>query len=315
MHISVVICTRNRPERLANAIRSCLRQTAKPLEIIVIDDGDLAPDFLSQIKTEAFAAGIDFVYHHKSIERRGLTISRNIGWQMARGQIIQFIDDDAELNTDCLHWVARIFDADKNNELAGLDFHVNEQSRNRLGRRIIERCYQLAGLWQLGLRFTPHRNPSHLFGAFLSDLRPVRYLQGNCMAIPKTALAAVGGFDEQLADYAAGEDRDISLRLAKRGALARIQAAGIIHHTDPGGRINAYRMGFETSFKYLYINSKNGPLNVGEILLFFYTFSVLLITEGLFALAGDREFHLEQIKGMLSGIRTFAGVTWHNNKG
>jgi len=310
-----VICTCNRPDRLRKAVESCLCQTRKPVEVIVVDDAELGKDLIGEMNEKARCAGVRFVYHRKNTEERGLTISRNIGWRMARGEIIQFIDDDAELGADCLSWVKRIFSADVNQEVAGIDFQVAEAARSRLGRRWIERCYQAAGLWQVGLRFTPLRAiPSPLLN-FLSDIQPVRYLQGNCMAIRKTKLAQIGGFDEYLADYAAGEDRDISLRLGKVGTLIRITGEKVVHHSDPGGRIDPWRMGFETCFNYLYINKKNGPFGVGELLLIVYNLSLLFITEGVFALLGNRKFHITQIRGMLAGVRTFAGAIWDSNKG
>ncbi len=299
MEISVVICTRDRPDRLAGALDSCCRQTVKPVQIIVIDDGDLAQEFIEHRQKNIRDFGIEFLYYHKPLYRRGLTISRNIGWRMARGEIIQFLDDDAELDENCLAVLGKVFAADANRQIAAVDFRIIEETRSQAGRRLIEYCYRMAGLWRLGRRFIPSR---HL---------KVDFLQGGSLAVPKAVLEKINGFDETLTGYALGEDKEISFRLAGQGIITRINAPGVRHFSDPAGRIDSFQFGYETSFNYLYINSKKGPLGLGEALLLVYNLGMLLATEGLFALVGNRKFHRDQIAGLLKGIWIFIRTSWH----
>lgn len=300
MEISIIICTRNRPDRLAGALDSCCRQTIKPAQIILVDDGDLIPEFIDYWQKTVHESGIQFLYHHKSPDLRGLTISRNIGWRMARGEIIQFLDDDAELDENCLAALDKFFLADVNHQIAAVDFRIIEETRSQPGRRVIECCYQMAGLWRLGRRFIPSR---HL---------KVDFLQGGSLAVPKAVLEQINGFDEFLTGYALGEDKEISFRLARQGIIARIASPGVLHHSDPTGRIDPRQFGYETSFNYLYINNKKGPLGLGEVLLLVYNLGILLATETLFAVIGNRKFHRDQIFGIMKGIWVFILTSWHN---
>ncbi len=89
--VSAVIPTRNRPELLAGAIRSALRQTWTHLEVIVVVDG---PDegtisFLNRL-TDARVRMVLLP------EPGGGSAARNAGVRAARGEWIAFLDDDDE---------------------------------------------------------------------------------------------------------------------------------------------------------------------------------------------------------------------------
>lgn len=91
MLASVVITTYKRFDFAQNAIRSVLKQTYKPLEIIVVEDGTncgveewiIENDF-NQIK---------YVRHKTNL---GLPSARNTGLKHSAGKYIAFIDDDDE---------------------------------------------------------------------------------------------------------------------------------------------------------------------------------------------------------------------------
>jgi glucosyl-dolichyl phosphate glucuronosyltransferase len=311
MKIAIVICTCNRPDRLASAAGSCLAQSLLPDEILIIDDGNLTEDFLIPIRQQCEAKQIKFTYIHKPAEHQGLTVSRNIGFRTADAQIIQYLDDDAELHVDCLARADELFTADTYNELAAIDFPILEQARLWRGRRIVDFCYKLAGWWQIGRHFIPsHAKPGVL--AEFADVHTQRFLQGGSMAIRREYLHRIGGFDESLGRYACGEDKDISLRLSQLGVLARITSIGVVHHSEQTSRIGNYELGIETSYNYLYINWKQGSFGMGERLLICYNLGVLLAMEFALMIVGDKRSHWQQIKGMVIGIRKFAERLWRN---
>jgi GT2 family glycosyltransferase len=305
MDITIVICTYNRPERLAKALESCLSQQMLPRQIVIVDDGDLSMDFVVTWNGRASEKGVELEYFAKPQDRRGLTISRNIGVRLAKGQIVQFLDDDAELPPEALSRVNAVFEADTDHQLAAVDLPIVERAREHRGRRVIDLCYQLAGLWTGGRRYYKTQRLTGKLASF-KDLKVIRFMQGGSMAIRRECLEQIGGFDENLTGSAMGEDKDISIRLAKIGILGRIGQTNVIHHSEPAGRVDAKRLGSETSYNYLYINRKQGPWGLGEWFLIGFNLIVLLMTEMLFALLGDHRRHLDQIKGMVSGIRKFA---------
>lgn len=86
--VSVIIPTYNRASSLAHAIRSALRQSLSPLEIIVVDDG--STDDTRQC-VERFANGnVRYIYQENS----GVAAARNRGVQCAQGNVIAFLDSD-----------------------------------------------------------------------------------------------------------------------------------------------------------------------------------------------------------------------------
>lgn len=85
--VSIIIPTYNYGEYLARAVESCLSQTHRDLEIIVIDDG-------STDNTQAvmcrFTDRVTYVYQ----ENRGVSAARNAGLDRASGDFITFLDAD-----------------------------------------------------------------------------------------------------------------------------------------------------------------------------------------------------------------------------
>jgi glycosyltransferase involved in cell wall biosynthesis len=85
--VSIIIPCYNTAPWVAEAIDSCLCQTYKPTEIIVVDDGSTDPS--AQI-LEAYRgrAQVEVLPH------RGGNQARNRGFALSRGEYIQFLDAD-----------------------------------------------------------------------------------------------------------------------------------------------------------------------------------------------------------------------------
>lgn len=100
---SVIIPCRNSVRTVGATVRSCLAQTRAPLEVLVVDDAstDGSAD-------AARAAGA----HVIALEvRRNAGGARNRGIDVARGNVLVFVDADAELDPEWLAIVAATFDA------------------------------------------------------------------------------------------------------------------------------------------------------------------------------------------------------------
>ena len=85
--ISVIITTFNNEKYLRGAIQSVLRQTYKPYEVIVVDDG--SKDNTRSIITE-FDGKIRYLFQ----ENRGPSAARNLGIGEAKCEFIAFLDAD-----------------------------------------------------------------------------------------------------------------------------------------------------------------------------------------------------------------------------
>jgi O-antigen biosynthesis protein len=100
--ISVVLCTRDRPKRVADCIRQVARQQYPAYEIVVVDnapaDRAAVPAVLKSIDTPV---SVRYVLE----PRGGLSWARNAGWNAATADIIAFLDDD-EIPDE--HWLAEL---------------------------------------------------------------------------------------------------------------------------------------------------------------------------------------------------------------
>jgi glycosyltransferase involved in cell wall biosynthesis len=101
--VSVVVCTYS-PEafdHFVDAANSVLAQTHDDVELVVVVDGD---ETLAE-RVRARYGTHDAVRIHCNDENRGLSASRNVGIDLASGDVVAFMDDDAVAHPD---WVERL---------------------------------------------------------------------------------------------------------------------------------------------------------------------------------------------------------------
>jgi len=100
--ISVVICTRDRPERLALCVRELARLEYPRYEIVVVDN---APADLDAVPAALDALEVAVPVRYVLEARGGLSRARNTGWRTAGADIVAFIDDDEVPDK---YWLAEI---------------------------------------------------------------------------------------------------------------------------------------------------------------------------------------------------------------
>lgn len=95
--ISIVMSTYNRASVLPRAIESVLRQTYADWELIIVDDGstDETAQVLADIKDPRVK-----VYRHP--QNRGLTATKNTGFDHIQGEWFTLLDDDDEAVPEAL---------------------------------------------------------------------------------------------------------------------------------------------------------------------------------------------------------------------
>lgn len=108
-HITVVVCTRERPDGLARSLDSVLAQRYPRFRVLVVDNAPVS-DGTVRVVAEAGAspAGrgrVDYVRE----PRPGLSHARNRALRAAAGEIIAWLDDDEIADPHWLAEVARAF--------------------------------------------------------------------------------------------------------------------------------------------------------------------------------------------------------------
>ena len=87
--VSVIVRTKDRPTLLANALRSIAEQTYANLEIVVVNDGE--QDVKDVVTALAGGIPVRYIDHEKS---KGRAAAANSGLAAARGEYLNFLDDD-----------------------------------------------------------------------------------------------------------------------------------------------------------------------------------------------------------------------------
>jgi len=195
--VSVVICTYNRAELLAGALRTVCAQTVQRdrYEVIVVDNN-------STDDTRAVVDRYARLYPNVRycLETQvGLSHARNRGWAEAQGDYIAYLDDDVEAPP---HWLDVALD---------------------VAARIVPPVFggpTRAFYLDRKPRWYKDRYGSVDFGSEIRYLSDSEFLVGCNMCFCKQALVGVGGFDPKLgmAGFAIGygEDTEIQMRLRKK---------------------------------------------------------------------------------------------------
>lgn len=169
--ISVVICayTEARWDDILRAINSVRRQTRAAHEIILVIDHN--PKLFDRMRR----AISDMVLIENS-GPRGLSGARNTGVAVAKGEVIAFLDDDAEASADWLERLVAWFSSDA---IVGAGGVVEPKWEGKQPRWFPSEFYWVVGCSYRGL--------PEVSG-------PVRNLFGGCMCIRHKAFDLAGGF-------------------------------------------------------------------------------------------------------------------------
>jgi len=106
--VSVVVCTRNRPESILVTLRSLLAMHYQPFEIVVVDNAP-SSDATKDAVLAAYVADPRVSYVREP--RPGLSCARNRGLSEASADIVAFTDDDVTVDRWWLDGIVRGFRA------------------------------------------------------------------------------------------------------------------------------------------------------------------------------------------------------------
>jgi GT2 family glycosyltransferase len=185
--ISVIIPTLDRVEYASAIVRLLTDQTIRPLEIIVVDQGEKSN--LERLQ------GIQYIH----VEPCGPATARNIGASMAKGEILLFVDDDGKIGSDFvekhLFWYQHDF------------VDVVHGGVQQDGQKLPDEPDLPAGAdaaeW---LRLSPNCRRRQMCIGLAS---------GN-FSVRRNTFFEVGGFDER---FGRCEDKELGLRLFRAGCV------------------------------------------------------------------------------------------------
>jgi glycosyltransferase involved in cell wall biosynthesis len=235
--ISVIIATRNRSAAIAEiSLPSLLRQDCSDFEIIIWDasDNESTRDVSCELAPRFKDMGIDLIY--RKAPRVGLVSQRNDSVREARGDVIFFLDDDAEVSSDGLAAIKRYFGDFSWLRGMGLPLcNVLPRLDKYVAHPFLDAFLKLRYLFFTGKppRYRKIMNSTYNTSPIPDSPGIVEWLSGACMAYRKSVFEDLS-FDEGLerfGGYALGEDYDFSHRVwLRHGAPLLISVSGFVMH-------------------------------------------------------------------------------------
>ena len=172
--VTIIVPTFNREPFSTQSVQDLLNQDHSPIEIFVVDQSS-EPAELPKL---AVMHPDVVTYHHVSF--RGVTRSRNFGWQHARYETIVYIDDDIRCPPEFVRGHVEALDAADAEIIAG---GIDEPSRfEALGR---------VGYFNVATADTTRGWNSH-------KRQYVDHAPGGNFSLNRNVLRSVGGFDSAL---------------------------------------------------------------------------------------------------------------------
>ena len=203
--ISVVVPTRDRPDRLAACLAALERQTVPHLEIVVVDDASRNARVVADIVTSAPRARLI------TGAGRGPAAARNAGIRAARAPLICFTDDDCR---PVPGWAAALADRIHGGMDEGIAAVAGPTRNGRPGSVLAGASQAIA---------------THLAEATMDPATGrMRFAPTSNLACRAEVCHAVP-FDERY-PLAAGEDRNWCARLIASGADLVFEPAALVHH-------------------------------------------------------------------------------------
>ncbi|BBZ04743.1 hypothetical protein MCHIJ_41800 [Mycolicibacterium chitae] len=220
--ISVVVCTRDRPQDLAHALASITALDYPEFEVVVVDNAP--PDD----KTARVIAELADPRVRRVVEPKpGLSNARNTGVGAARHEIVAFTDDDVVVDPHWLRALARGFA--RNPDAACICGLVPSGELRTAAQAYFDQRVSWASTL-VPTRFSMDDQPA---GVPLFPFQVGRYGTGANFAIKRAEAIEMGGFDEALgagSPTRGGEDIDMFYRLVMAGRVLVNDPAAIVWH-------------------------------------------------------------------------------------
>ena len=227
MNTSLVVTTYNWPEALELCLLSVLRQSVRPDEVIVADDGSGEP---TRARLEELQATYPLPLRHVWHPDEGFQLSRirNRALAVARGDYILQVDGDVMLHK---HFIQDHLNFRKPNFVtSGKRERLNRaESAQVLGTADLsfldwERRCPWMGIWRLPFLWNVFR---HFYEQFGKDRY---YIQGCNMSYWREDALAVNGYNEDFVGWGP-EDSEFAARLMNRGLRKQIfRFGGHVYH-------------------------------------------------------------------------------------
>jgi len=175
MQVSVVVCTyaMERYDAFTETVESVLDQTYEPLEVVLVVDGN--PEVYERVQEDF--CGRQNVVCHNNDENRGISYSRTKGAELASGDVVAMIDDDAVARED---WIESLVEVYEETDAVAVGGDVRPDWQTDRPAFFPEEFYWLVGCVEPG---------------FAEDGEEVRNTYGSNISFRRDVFLEAGGYD------------------------------------------------------------------------------------------------------------------------
>lgn len=277
MLVSLIMPTLNRYDDIDLLMKSLQKQTYKKFELIVIDqnDNDKVKEIVDKYKKE-------IVIKYIKSDKLGLSYNRNIGIDIAKGDIIGFPDDDCEYESDTLEKVVNFFENNKDYRI----YSCKTMDNNKIDA--FKKMYD--GICDINSINVLDTITSITFFINFNDKVYTR-------------------FDEKLGvggDFGAGEEIDYILNLLSLGFKGKYFGDDIIYH--PAKKHSKSKEKYQRDFNY---GRGFGAICKKQIVYRKdYKFIKVMTSKivrniGGLILSSNKDYHSATIKGRINGFKEY----------
>jgi O-antigen biosynthesis protein len=202
--ISVVVCAYNAAQTLEGCLNSLEKLQYPDYEVIVVNDGstDATPSIAQR-----------YPFRYISTANQGISAARNEGLKVARGEIVAYIDSDADADPHWLHYLAATYAKFEVDGVGGPNVVPPDDNW-------VAKCV--------------YRSPGGPTQVMFND-QYAEHIPGCNMSFRKEALEQIGGFDPIFRK--AADDVDICWRLLEKGHQIGFSPSAVVwHHRRPSVR-------------------------------------------------------------------------------
>lgn len=235
----LVVCTRNRPDDLHDAVESVLRCSDAPGHLWVVDSSNASESrrVCEEFAPRAAVVGVSLRYLHTT---PGLCHQRNLALRLLPDDagIVHYIDDDCIAQDGYFASIRQVYR--ERPSCVGVGTHVSsripeptESTSRRIHGRFLQASYLKAkprgvtracatGGGQMPVSSVPEE---------------VEWLIGCSMSFRAETARRYQFDQDRLSGYSAGEDLDFCLRISEEGELILAPHVTILHNESPVSRL------------------------------------------------------------------------------
>jgi glycosyltransferase involved in cell wall biosynthesis len=209
LHVSAVICTRNRPDLIGGAVASVLASTYPSFDLLVVDQS--TDGRTGEVVRGLQAGHPNLRYLHTEIA--GLSRAYNIGVRETGGELLAFTDDDCLAPPD---WIANVVAA----------FEAEPEAEMLYGQVLLPAGLDTTGGYVPTLAIDRPRRFSRADGFRV-------YGMGANFAARRSLFARIGPFDEVMGGggpLKSSQDFDLQYRAYRGGATVLLRPEVRLDH-------------------------------------------------------------------------------------